>query len=278
MKITRQRERAERLRRLHEDGDILVVGSAWDPGSAVIFESMGFPAIATSSAGIANSLGYPDGERLPLEEMLAAVARIVRAVSVPVSADMESGFGTTPEVVAQTCQRLLETGAVGVNLEDATPDGALEDPLRQVEKIRAVREMAQNYGVPLVINARTDRYWLRLGEDETRFKDSVARATLYRQAGADCVFVPGLTDAGIIGRLVAEIPAPLNILASAGAPSVAELAALGVRRVSQGSGPARAALSGTLRAASELKKHGTYSAYTESAVDYARANRLFRPD
>jgi len=272
-----QRERADIFRGLHRGPDILVVGSAWDAGSAVVFEREGFAAIATSSAGVAFSLGYPDGEIVPRDEMLAAVARIVRAVRIPVSADIETGYGRTPQEVSDTCRRVLEAGAIGVNLEDTTDDEAqpLVEAEQQAEKIRAVRAMADAFGVPLVINARTDVYWLELYDSATRVAETVRRANLYRAAGADCLFVPGRFDRDTLSRLVRDIDGPLNVLASAGTPPVAELAALGVRRVSQGSGPARAALATTQRVARELHQRGTYAAYTSDAMTYAAANQLF---
>jgi 2-methylisocitrate lyase-like PEP mutase family enzyme len=256
---------------------VLVVGSAWDAGSAVVFERAGFAAIATSSAGMAFSLGYPDGERVPRDEMLAAIARVVRATPLPVSADVETGYGRTPAEVSATCRGVLEAGAIGVNLEDTTGDAAhpLVEIERQAEKIRAVRAMADAFGVPLVVNARTDVYWLGIGDAATRVAETVRRANAYRAAGADCVFVPGLLDRPTIARLAREIDGPLNVLASKGMPPVAELAALGVRRVSQGSGPARAALAVAQRVARELHDDGTYAAYSEDAVPYAEANRLF---
>ncbi|TMA64891.1 MAG: isocitrate lyase/phosphoenolpyruvate mutase family protein [Deltaproteobacteria bacterium] len=272
-----QRERAERFLRLHDGPDVLVVGSVWDPGSAVLFEREGFEAIATSSAGVAFSLGYPDGERVPRDEMLAAIARVVRATRLPVSADVEMGYGRTAHEVSETCRGVLDAGAIGVNLEDATGDDdrPLVEPELQAEKIRAVRATADAFGIHLVINARTDVYLLQVGEEPARFAEAVRRTNLYRQAGADCLFVPGVVDRGTIARLVREIDGPLNVLAVAGTPPVAELAAVGVRRVSQGSGPARAALATARRVARELRTRGTYTSYTAEAISYADANRLF---
>src|SRR2546427_2340642 len=234
-----QRERAERFLRLHRGPDVLLVGSVWDPGSAVVFEREGFAAIATSSAGVAYSLGYPDGERIPRDEMLAAIARIVRATGLPVSADVEMGYGRSAREVSETCRGVLDAGAIGVNLEDATGDGdrPLVQPELQAEKIRAVRAMADAFGVHLVVNARTDVYLLQVGEVPARFAEAVRRTNLYRQAGADCLFVPGVVDRATIARLVREIDGPLNVLAVAGAPPPAELAPPRVRRGSQGAGP-----------------------------------------
>jgi 2-methylisocitrate lyase-like PEP mutase family enzyme len=277
MSPTSQRERAEEFLRLHQGPGVLVVGSAWDAGSAVVFEREGFAAIATSSAGVAFSLGWPDGERLPRDEMLAAVARIVRATCLPVSADVERGYARTPAEVGETCRGVLAAGAIGVNLEDATgdPTRPLVDPARHVEAIRAARAAADAAGVHLVVNARTDVFLLRVGEEASRLADAVRRANRYREAGADCLFVPGVADRDTIARLAREIAGPLNVLAVAGTPPLAELAALGVRRVSQGSGPARAALAAVRRAARELRAGGTYDAFTTDAIPYAEANRLF---
>jgi 2-methylisocitrate lyase-like PEP mutase family enzyme len=272
-----QRELAERFRRLHQGPDLLVVGSVWDAGSAVVFARAGFRALATSSAGVAFSLGYPDGQRIARGELLEAVARIARAVAIPVSADVESGFGGSPDEVADTCRAVLESGAIGVNLEDASgDDGApLIDAAEQAARLRAVRRMADQFGVPLVINARTDTYLVGYGDDATRFDETIRRLALYRAAGADCLFVPGVSDRDLIARLTRAIDGPLNILASVGTPPLAELRALGVRRVSQGSGPARAALSCTQRVARELLDRGTYETYTTDTLNYAEANALF---
>ena len=272
-----QQAKAERLLALHAGPEVLVVGSAWDPASAIVFEREGFAAIATSSAGIAFDLGYPDGQRIPREEMLSAVARIVRASRLPVSADIESGYGVTPREVSETCRGVLAAGAVGVNLEDTTddPQAPLVVPELQAEKIRAIRAMASEFGVPLVINARTDLYWLKLGDEATRLDETVRRLNVYRDAGADCLFVPGAVERDVIAELVRRVAGPLNILATANTPPVAELAALGVRRVSQGSGPARAALAATRRIARELKTNGTYAAYTTDTISYGDANALF---
>ncbi len=277
MERAAQRERAEQFRRLHLGPEILVVGSVWDAGSAAVFARAGFAALATSSAGVAFSLGYADGERVPRDELIAAVGRVARAVAIPVSADIESGFGRTPADIAATCRAVLESGAIGINLEDTSGNDSapLVEVALQVETLRAVRTMADAFGVPLVINARTDTYMLRVGDDAGRFADTVRRLNAYRAAGADCLFAPGITDRDLIARLVGALDGPLNILATAGTPPVAELAAIGVRRVSQGSGPARAALATCRRVADELRASGTYGAYTTGALSYAEANALF---
>jgi 2-methylisocitrate lyase-like PEP mutase family enzyme len=272
-----QRKKAERLRELHQGPRILVVGSVWDGASARIFARAGFAALATSSAGVAYTLGYPDGEKLPPAEMIAAVGRIAGAVDVPVSADLEAGYGRAPEAAVASCRAVLDAGAVGVNLEDGASDapGTLVSAEAHADKIAAVRAMADAYGVPLVINARTDVFLLEVGEESGRLREATARLRLYRDAGADCLFAPRVVDSATIRALVTGVGAPLNILATPGCPSVAELERLGVRRMSQGSGPARAVLALTQLIARELAQSGTYASFQRDAISYPDANRLF---
>jgi len=270
-----QQKKAESFRALHSGSEVLVLPNAWDAASARIVEDAGFAAIATTSAGVAFSLGYPDGERIPREEMVAAVARIARAVNVPVTADVEAGYGPSPEDAARTARAVMEAGAVGMNLEDATgnPAQPLVELLLQLEKIRAVREAASSLGVPLVLNARTDVYLLQVGASATRYDETVRRLGAFRDAGADCVFVPGLADAPTIRRLVSDLRCPVNILAGPASPRVPELHKLGVARISLGSGPMRAALGVLRRLSKELKSTGTYAAM-EGAPSHAEINKL----
>lgn len=271
-----QRSRAEAFHALHRAPPILVLPNAWDAASARIFEAAGFPALATTSAGVAAAVGFPDGERTPRDEMVQAVARIARSVSVPVTADMEGGYGRRPEDVAETVGAVLEAGAVGVNLEDGRDDPSR--PLREVdeivERLHAAREAAERAGVPVVINARTDVLLRGVGEEGGRLDHAIRRAAAYRRAGADCLFVPGARDAGVIGVLAREIDGPLNVLAIAGVPPVRELEALGVARVSMGSGPMRAALTVALRIAEELRRDGTYTSFASGALTHAEVNAL----
>jgi 2-methylisocitrate lyase-like PEP mutase family enzyme len=269
------RGKAERLRALHAGPRILVLCNVWDAASARVVEDAGFPAVATSSAGIAYSLGYPDGQRISPEEMADAVAGITRAVGVPVTADMESGYGSTPEAAAETARSAIAAGAVGINLEDAIEENEFFEISLQAERVRAAREAAEKAGVPLVINARTDIYLKAAGEPAGRFEEAVRRANAYREAGADCLFLPGVTDAAVIARLVREVHGPINILATDGAPTTGELERMGVRRVSVGSGPMRAAMTLAHRIAHELAQSGTYVSFTRDVISYAEANRLF---
>jgi len=270
-------DRFDTFRQLHHQDDPLLLPNAWDAASARLFEEAGFPAIGTTSAGIAFSLGFPDGEQAPFAEITAAVARIVRAVRVPISADIEAGFGDAPEEIVRSCRAILETGAVGVNLEDRSRDRTrLTDIAVQGERIQAVKQASRG-GDALVVNARTDVFLASIGAPETRFDETVRRCNAYRAAGADCLFVPGVTDEETIARLVRVIDGPLNILAGAGTPPVERLASLGVARVSLGSGPMRATLGLLRRIAKELLETGTYAALTSGAIPYDEANRLFSP-
>jgi len=273
-----QKRKADAFRALHSGGEALLLPNAWDVASARIVEESAYPAVATTSAGIAFSLGYPDGQKITKEEMLATVARIARAVKVPVTADVESGYGKTPEHAAQTASAVVEAGAVGMNLEDVSGDSTrplVELPL-QLEKIRAVREAAGRQNVPLVLNARTDVYLLQVGDPLKRYDEAVLRLRAFRDAGADCVFVPGLRDLSVIARLVTDLHCPVNILAGPGSPSISELRKVGVARISLGSGPMRATLGLLRRLAAELKTSGTYSAM-EGAPSHAEMNELMKP-
>lgn len=268
--------KAATLRSLHKGPDTLILANVWDVASARLIESLGFPAVATSSAAIANSLGYRDGERISREQMLEVVSRIASAVNIPVSADMEAGYAETPEQMAETTRQLIAAGAVGLNLEDSEADWTRLTPLdRQVSKITALRSTALSAGVPLVLNARTDAFWRKGADPATRWADCIQRANAYREAGADCIFVPGLRNAEDIERFLKESPGPLNVIAVAGTPSVAELRRLGVIRVSVGPGPYRAALGLLKKIANELRDRGTYGTIAENAIPLEEVSRWF---
>ena len=281
MQPAEQKRRAEGFLALHRGPRILVLGSVWDVASAVVFERAGFAALGTSSAGIAYVHGHPDDEGVPRGAMIEAVRAIAARVGIPVSADMLTGYGDTPGAVAETCRLVLDAGAIGVNLEDSAPDGAraLAERTLQCEKVRAVRAMADEYGVPLVVNARTDSYWLKLGDEPSRLRASIERANAYREAGADCLFVPGALDAATIRTLVRH-SGPGERPRDAGLSPRRRLEQLGVRRVSEGSGPARAALKTAQSSAHELLERGTYFAYHLGGVLPRReqAVRGVRPD
>lgn len=223
---------AERLRALHVPGRPLVLPNAWDAASARAVEAAGFDAVATGSAGVAASLGYADGEAAPVDEMFAAIRRIASVVAVPLTADVEAGYGLAAEELAE---RLIAAGAVGCNLEDSDHRaGGLVDASAQSERIERLRGAARSAGVPIVINARVDVFELDIGTPEARLDDAIRRGRLYMAAGADCVYPIMVADEPTIAALVAGIGAPLNVYARPGAPSLARLAELGVARVSFG--------------------------------------------
>lgn len=274
-KLENQIAKANRFRELHRGPKTLVLSNVWDVAGALVLEEAGVAAIATTSAGIAFALGYPDGEKISRQEMFAVVARIAARVNLPVTADAEAGYGDRPEDAAQTARAVIEAGAVGLNLEDGTDDPMhpLADLSRQLEKIAAIRETAYSAGVPLVLNARTDVYLLQVGKPESRLDETVMRLSAYKNAGADCLFAPGVRDLEHISRLVSELQYPVNILAGPGSPSISALQKTGVARVSLGSSPMRATLGLMRRIAQELQNTGTYKTL-EDAPSHAEVNKL----
>ena len=267
-------EAAGKLRELHTAG-VLILPNAWDAGSAAVITEAGAQAIATTSGGISWSVGQPDGQRLTRAEMTARVREIVAAVSVPVTADIEGGYGASPADVALTVAEVVAAGVAGVNIEDSrAPGGPLFSIAEQAARIRAARESAASAALPeLFINARTDVFLYSIGPAETRLDEVRARCVAYAAAGADGLFVPGLTSLPVIAELAAASPLPLNIMAGPGAPPVAELTAAGVRRISTGTAITQAAYALAGRAAAELLTKGTYTEL-EEALGFGTINNL----
>ena len=276
MRSERLSEKAEALRAMHLDPKILLLPNAWDVGSAKLFEQAGFEAIATTSSGIEFSEGLSSDISERRDQMLSVIAKIVRAVNVPVTADIESGYCESPAGMQETISRLLDTGAVGVNLEDTiygmelamrVGQRPVQYPLEQaVEMIGAARQAADRAGVRLVINSRTDAFILKKPGD-IALADSIRRGNAYLKAGADCVFIPQANDRATIAALVAGIEGPINILGGPQTPPLAELQALGVARVSIGGSLSRAAMQLVKDACEELRSRGTFS-YAERAISY----------
>jgi 2-methylisocitrate lyase-like PEP mutase family enzyme len=266
-----QNERADYFRRLHERRP-LILPNAWDAVSARVIEEAGALAIATTSAAVSWTYGRGDGQKIQREEMIRTIRSIVQAVEVPVTADVEGGY----DDLAETVRAVVAAGACGVNLEDSPGQNGetLLAPEAHAERIRTAREAARAAGGDLVINARTDVYLFQVGAPETRFDEAVRRSNLYRAAGADCLFVPGVVDAETIAALVRAIDGPVNVMAGPGAPSIPELGKLGVARVSLGPAVALAALATTQRAARELLEQGTYSTL-EQSLPFGKVNGLF---
>ena len=259
---------AERFRALHDGPEVLLLPNAWDVLTARAFEDAGFPAVGTTSFGIARAHGLRDGVNAAWDATLATVARMAAALRVPLSVDMEGGFGGTPADVARRAEALADAGAAGFNLEDGRDDATLEDIGRQGEVIAAVRAAVPD----AFVNARCDVFWLAPDAGAPGLATALERARVYVDAGADGVFLPGLVAPDAIAEAVRALPVPLNVLATPRTPTVAALRALGVRRLSTGSGPARAVLGLLRRIADELRTHGTYG-YLADAPGYAEANR-----
>ena len=250
--------------------------NAWDTGSALLLEAAGFEALGTTSAGIAYSLGKPDATgALTIDEAIDETARIAGAVSVPVNVDAENGYGESPEAVAECIRRCIEAGAVGAGIEDYTQDPGrpLYDRALAVERIRAAREAADASGVPFVLTARAECYLYRVPD---AFAESVARSNLYREAGADCLYTPGVRDRAEVAALVREIDGPMNFVVGKGMAdyTLEELGGLGIRRVSIGGSLMRATFALAERAAAEMKRDGRFT-WAADQLDAADFDRLF---
>ncbi len=250
--------------------------NAWDALSARIIERLGFPAVATTSAGVAWAAGFADGERISRDGMLAGVKRVARAVDVPVSADLERGYGPSAQDAAATARGAIAAGAVGLNFEDWDEDaGSLFDIDLQSARIAAIRQAADETGVPLVINARTDVFLEHVGENDAwRLDEAIRRGNAYLDAGADCAFLPGVSDEVTIAKLSEGTRGPINVLAAASTPNVKRLAELGVARVSVGSAAICYALAYFRRFAAEIKASGSFDLIAER-IPHAELNALF---
>lgn len=279
-----QKQKAESFLRRHQEEGCFLMPNAWDPGSAKMLVASGFDAIGTTSAGIAFSRGKPDNgfcspdARMDRDAMLAEVSAICESVSVPVNADLESGFGDSPEAVADSIRRAIEAGAVGGNIEDYTGDEAhpLYDRSLAVERIASARRAIDDSGIPFVLVARTDRF--NIGKPGG-LAEAIERANLYREAGADCLFAPGASDVDTVRELVHELTGPLNVVMglSGSDVSLAQLRDLGVRRVSIGGSLARALYFQLRAAAQEMLEHGTFS-YAKEQIPQTELNRIFESE
>ncbi len=261
-------QKAERLRALHHGDRLLLLPNIWDPGGARMLESLGYPAVATASAAVAYSLGYDDGQQITLDAMLDVVGRVAASVNVPVTADMEAGYAQLPRDVAENMRRVLRAGAVGINLEDSSRAGeVLFDVGVQFERIQAVRKMAQEEGVPLVINARTDVYLPRvtMAENE-RFDQALQRAKAYLEAGADCFYPIMLGDLETLKKLYEAIRAPINVFAPTCRATLRELEDAGIARLSLGPGLMRASLTRMRKIAVELQNYGSFDSFTRDMI------------
>lgn len=264
MDASTQQQYAETFRGLHKRGDPLVLFNAWDVATAKAI-ARASPAIGTSNGAVATALGYADGENVPLDVVEGLVARMTAAVSVPVSIDLEAGYGDTPDAAATSVTKIIKAGAVGINIEDGLFAGKrqLASPDHHAAKIRAVRDAARNCGIRLFINARTDPFLLKFGSPDECLDETARRAKAYAEAGADGLFVPGLTDLGLIEKLVKATPLPVNIMVTQGTPAMSDLARLGVQRVSLGPWPMMAAMRVIGQAAATVAGTKQYGAFLQ---------------
>jgi 2-methylisocitrate lyase-like PEP mutase family enzyme len=266
-----QKTKAEAFAALHHTGDILILPNAWDAASAAVMADAGAKAVATSSAAVAWSHGYPDGDALPLPLLLATVTAAARAAGdTPLTADIEGGYTDDLGQLAETIKAVIEAGAVGINMEDGKRDPALH-----ARKIEAARKAADRTGVPLFINARTDVYLFGLAEGHAAYVETTARAERYRDAGASGIFVPGPSEPDLIGRLADEIKLPLNIMLLRGLAGAAQLQALGVRRVSSATAPFREAYASVANATAAFLKDGDPAAFGADATRLGNLNQRF---
>ena len=265
-----QKEKAELFLKFHQDQEILVLLNSWDIGSSKLIEACGYKAIATTSMGIAASLGYPDCQIITLSEMINAITGIVNGVQVPVTVDIEAGYGNNLNEILDSVKKIIATGIVGINIEDSIDLSAeLIDEMEFCERISAIRELSDSLGFHLVINARTDSFYTSSGSAREKLAESIKRGNKYREAGADCIFVQPVWDKETISTLVKEIKAPINILSNPGIgaglpPSVRELQDLGVARLSLGSSVMKATLALIKKVADELSGKGTYTVLLDS--------------
>jgi len=260
-----QKEKAKLFLKFHHDEEILVLLNSWDPGSSKLIEASGYKAIATTSMGISASLGYPDCQAIPLTEMIDAIKRIVNKVQIPVTVYIEAGYGKTLNEILDSMKKIIATEIVGINIEDSYDlNPNLVDEEEFCERISAIRALSDSLGFHLVINARTDSYLTSSGSSKNQLSESIKRGNKYREAGADCIFIPPVWEKETISILVNEINAPINIISNPKdgvglPPSISELQDLGVARLSVGSGLMKSTLALIKKIADELSEKGTYN-------------------
>lgn len=265
-----QKQKAELFLKFHHDKEILVLLNSWDIGSSKLIEACGYKAIATTSMGIAASLGYPDCQVIQLHEMIDAITGIVNAINVPVTVDIEAGYGNNLEEIIDSVKKFIATGIVGINIEDSIDlNPILIDEMEFCERISAIRALSDSLGFHLVINTRTDSFYTSQGSTREKLSESIRRGNKYREAGADCIFIQPVWEKETISTLVKEINAPINILANPGIgaglpPSVPELQDLGVARLSLGSSLMKATLALIKKVADELSNNGTYNLLSDT--------------
>ena len=275
MITTEQKQRAKEFQALHHNKEMLLLPNAWNAGSAKVFEKEGFKAIATTSAGIAFAMGYADGEIIDIEDLCLLNEQITRRISIPLSVDLERGYSNNPQEVKENVRKILKTGAVGINLEDGRPDGKLDSLNLLLDKIKAIAELKTELDLPFVINARTCTYWLNVGNDEEKLAITTERCNAFLNAGADCVFVPGLLQKETLVELLANINGPLNAIANPVYHDFKEMELLGVSRLSLGSGPVRSIFAHLIQSSKEIVENKDICSLLNHSFSYDEANKYF---
>ena len=274
--ITKEQiERAEEFQELHNNQELFIIPNVWNAGSAMVFEKAGFKSVATTSAGIAFSLGYADGEDISIDDLSLVVRQITKRISIPLSVDFERGYAETAEEVKENALELIYAGAVGFNIEDGRTDGNLDDLEHILMKINALKELRRELKLPFVINARTCAYWLNYGDEKTRLQFVIDRCNSFAEAGADCVFIPGAISESDVEALVDGIKAPLNLIANPLFNDFEKMNEIGVRRISIGSGAVRSVFNHLINTSSNLKNNDI-SEMINHKFSYAAANDFFK--
>jgi len=270
-----QKKQAALFAQLHQSNNMLVIPNAWDAGSAVVFEKQGFKAVATTSAGIAYTLGYPDGEDISLSDLCLVIKQIYKRISIPLSVDFERGYGNSIEEIKENVKQIIRAGAVGINIEDGLANGELSNLDYQIQIIETIVQLKDEMDIPFVLNARTCAYWLNVADDERKLSIAIERGKAFAKAGADCVFIPGALSEEIVKTLVSEIDAPLNIIANPLFNDFKRLDDIGVRRLSVGSGAVRSVFNHLITIGNNLEK-GDISLMLNHQFSYKAANEFFK--
>lgn len=270
----KQRELAIKFQKMHKSGEMFILPNVWNAGSAVVFDKEGFKALATTSAGIAYALGYPDGEDIHITDLGLIVEQISRRIDIPLSVDFERGYSDDIDEIKKNAMFLLNSGAVGFNIEDGKADGTLDDIDFMLKKIKALVELKKEMDIDFVINARTCTYWLNIAEDEKKLQIAVERGNAFKKAGADCVFIPGVMDEKTIENLVEKIDAPVNIILNPKYNDFDGLNSLGVVRLSVGSGTVRSSFNHLIDMAKKLQNNNI-DMIMNHEFNYKKANDYF---
>jgi len=269
-----QKKRAQEFLNLHHANEMLVLPNAWSAGSALVFERQGFKALATTSAGIAYTLGYPDGEDIDIDDLCLVVKQITKRISIPLSVDFERGYGNTIEEIKENVKQVILAGAVGINIEDGLANGTLANLPDQIQIIEAISQLKDEMDIPFVINARTCAYWLNVADEENKLAIAIERGNAFSKAGADCIFIPGPLNEMVVEKLVQEIDAPLNMIANPIFNDFDTMNKIGVKRLSMGSGAVRSVFNHLIKIGDDYKA-GQLDLMTKQPFSYAEANKFF---